>query len=111
VTKLWELNAHIWHSRNDLLHSNTSFLNQLHGQKYLDIALEKEFYQGKGNLPFTFSPFFSKYTLQQLKSLPIDSKLKWFKTIRTAREDNGLDTHDEFTTNQALRTWAGLRKR
>lgn len=110
LSQLWDLNFHVWNSRNAQLHSNSPFLNQLHGQGYLDIAIEKEFCHGKANLPSTFSPFFSKYTIPQLKSLPIESKLKWFKTIRTAREDNGSDSiTDDFTTNRALRKWAGLR--
>jgi hypothetical protein len=58
LTKLWHEIEHIWHTRNNILHSNLSFLNQLHGQQYLDIAIKKEFYQGKGNLPSTLFPFF-----------------------------------------------------
>jgi hypothetical protein len=110
LSQLWDLNFHVWNSRNAQLHSNSSFLNQLHGEGYLDIAIEKEFCHGKGNLPSTFSPFFSKKKITQLKSLPIESKLKWFKTIRTAREDIGSNSiTDEFTTNRALRKWADLR--
>jgi hypothetical protein len=111
ISQLWDLNFHIWQTRNDQLHTNQSFLNQLHGQDNLDTAIEQEFCHGKGNLPPIFFPFFSKYTLPQLKSLPIDSKLKWFKTIRTAREDNGWDGQDDFATNPALRKWVGLRPR
>lgn len=112
ITQLWDLNFHIWTSRNTQLHSNSSFLNQLHGQGIIDIAIEQEFSQGQGCLPHTFSPFFSQNSLEQLKTSMLESKLKWFRTICTAREDNGSDIlEDEFTTNMALRRWVGLRPR
>mmetsp|Transcript_17146 Transcript_17146/g.32462 ORF Transcript_17146/g.32462 Transcript_17146/m.32462 type:complete len:591 (+) Transcript_17146:2917-4689(+) len=58
IVHLWEINFKVWTHRNTQLHSNSTFLNQLHGQEYLDIAIQKEFCIGKGNLPHTFSPFF-----------------------------------------------------
>lgn len=97
--------------RNTQLHNNTTLLQQLHGQEYLDTAIKRELCQGKGNLPTPFSPFFKKHTLQQLLTLPIDSRKDWFRTIRTAREDIGTDIHDEFTNNPALRSWIGLQKK
>jgi len=40
----------------------------------------------------------------------VEAKIKWFKHIRTAREDNGSDIHDDFSYNPALRKWVGLRQ-
>jgi hypothetical protein len=109
ISQLWELNLQIWLYRNDKLHSNSLLLQQLNGQSYLDHAITQEFCHGKGNLPMTFSPFFLKYTQQTLLDLPIETKIAWFRTIRTAREDSGSDFHDEFSDNPALRGWIGLR--
>jgi hypothetical protein len=111
ISHLWDINLQTWIFRNSQLHTNTPLLQQLNGQAYLDDALQHEHCQGKGRLPSPFFPFFYKYTLQQLLELPIDSKIAWFRTIRTAREDLGIDIHDEFTMNPALRGWIGLRKK
>lgn len=111
ILQLWDINLKLWMYRNTQLHNNTTLLQQLHGQEYLDTAIKRELCQGKGNLPTPFSPFFKKHTLQQLLTLPIDSRKDWFRTIRTAREDIGTDIHDEFTNNPALRSWIGLRKK
>jgi hypothetical protein len=110
IIQLWDINLHIWLYRNNRLHENNTLLQQLHGQSYLDAAIEKEFCRGKGNLPTPFSPFFSKYTLSELLALNIESKINWFKTIRTAREDIGSNIQDEFSHNPALRTLVGLRR-
>jgi exonuclease III len=111
ISRLWETNLLIWTNRNLQLHSNSSFLNYLHGKEYLDVAIQKEFCIGKGNLPQTFSPFFLNKTLHELMESTVETKIKWFKHIRTAREDNGSDIHDEFSYNQALRNWVGLRQK
>jgi hypothetical protein len=95
--------------RNAQLHTNSTFHYQLHGQQYLDIAIKKEFCQGKGNLPISSPPPFFKHSIEQLTALPImESKIKWFRTIRTAREDNGSDIPDEFTYLPSLSTWIGF---
>ena len=111
ILQLWDINQKIWVYRNHQLHTNTTLLHQLHGTEYLDTAINREFCIGKGNLPTPFSPFFSQYTLQQLLSLSIDSKIGWFRTIRTAREDIGTDIHDAFTNIPALRSWIGLKSK
>jgi hypothetical protein len=109
ISQLWDINLQIWIFRNSKLHSNKALLHQLHGQEYLDIAIEQEFCHGKGNLPSPVTPFSYKYTQQELLGLPIESKIEWFRTILTAREDRGSDSHDEFSTNPTLRGWIGLR--
>jgi hypothetical protein len=58
ISKIWEVNTTSWTYRNQQLHSNSDFLNQLHGQTYLDTAIDKMQIL-HGLLPYTLVWVFS----------------------------------------------------
>jgi hypothetical protein len=108
ITQLRDLNFYVWNSHNNCLHSNSSLLIQLHAQHFL-VQFKRNFLMGKAIFLLLSPLFFKIFTYTTPKLLPIESKLKWFKTIQIARKDNGSDTIiNEFNTYLALHKWAGL---
>ena len=103
--KLWQVLYDLWLLRNTTLHANT--INENNGQTHLDFSISVEHHLGPFGLPSQFNPYFTT-SLEALLAKPIESKIRWFRLIRRARELRELTIRDAFQSNATLRRWVHL---
>lgn len=109
---LWEFFHTIWTARNAILHESDTTMETVSGGYHLEEAIRYEFNQGIHELHKDFSRLFSRYSsVETLIGQPLQARLQWFKTIRTAREATSTSRIDIFSNNGPLRSWIGLSKR
>jgi len=109
IKKLWEVMHSIWKHRNDIL-NESDITNSLSGQDFLEISIKHELERGgRENLHSLFTPYFSiPLAVLLIKKSPKNQR-KWFLLIKSARERTGTDIQDEFSTNNTLCKWIGLK--
>ena len=105
--KMWNILHTMWKHRCDKLYENDEQA-RLSGLAQLEIAIDKEYRLGLGDLPSIYSHFFHP-TLPRLLKRSVKYLKWWFLVIRTAREANTLvGDLDDFSFDGPLRTWIGL---
>ena len=105
IQQLWHTLYELWLLRNHTLHQNT--IDDNHGLDSLNYSITVEYHIGALGLPLHFNGYFSK-PLATILAKDIESKKKWFKLIRRAREINNITIRDAFQTNVILRKWVHL---
>lgn len=108
ITYLWEVNHKIWTNRNDKLHTLDTAQEELYAGSHLHEAIIHEYCTGLNGLHGNFSSLFLKQTVDELLSKGLQDRLKWFRTIRMAREASKTDRRDVFSEKGPLRKWAGI---
>jgi len=108
IKKLWEVMHSMWKHRNDILHES-DIINTLSGQDFLEISIQHELDRGRENLRSLFTPYFLIPLAVLLAKTSPKNQRKWFLLIKSARERKGTDIQDEFSTNNTLRKWIGLK--
>ena len=104
--QLWRLVFSMWDHRNNVLFA-TSKLDELSGIAKVKQAIAEERARGLGTLDPSFRPYFALTTESFSKMKSINLR-RWLSLIRQAREDQGTEYADEFSTSFALRDWIGL---
>ena len=104
--RLWRLVFSMWDHRNNVLFSKQK-VDKLSGIDKVKRAIAEERRRGIGTLDPSFKPYFelSTETFSKMKSINLR---RWLSLIRQAREDQGVEYADEFSTSFALRDWIGL---
>ena len=104
--KLWRLVFSMWDHRNNALFAKGK-VDKLSGIDKVKTAIAEERSRGIGTLDPSFRPYFalSTETFAKMKSINLR---RWLSLIRQAREDQGIEYADEFSTSFALRDWIGL---
>ena len=104
--KIWKLVFSMWDHRNNALFSEGT-IDTMSGIDKVRAAIARERQIGLGNLDLSFAPYFTLPTSSFTKMKPINLR-RWFSLIRKAREAQGHEYQDEFTSSAALRDWIGL---
>lgn len=109
ISQIWILNHNQWKHRNEAWGQHHSHLQDLQGVVELDQAIKYELDLGAESLPIHFHSLFTQLTVEDLLSLETGSNVRWFCTVRSAKEAMGISRSDIFTYSQAHRNWIGLK--
>ena len=104
--QLWKLVFSMWDHRNSVLFAKDK-VDKMSGIDKVKRAISEERARGVGTLEPSFRPYFALSTdaFSKMKSINLR---RWLSLIRQAREDQGIEYADEFSTSFALRDWIGL---
>ena len=104
--QLWRLVFSMWDHRNSVLFAKDK-VDKMSGIDKVKRAISEERARGVGTLDPSFRPYFALSTdaFSKMKSINLR---RWLSLIRQAREDQGIEYADEFSTSFALRDWIGL---
>jgi len=106
--RLWNMIYQLWCHRNDILHETEAFDN-LSGLDMLKLSIEREHQEGASDLPNVYLSYFT-LPLPLLLLKPTQYLKRWFLVIRSGREASNIpEIIDEFSTDESLRNWVGLK--
>ena len=109
INAIWNFTFAIWETRNKKIH-DTKIVEDLQGRKLLEAATRREWEIGISTLPLSEYASLFRRNVNSLITGPLPQLKRWFSIIRNARillKDPRLIS-DEFTTNNTLKTWAGI---